>query len=91
VHCYASKFWERIGPAKQFRLNRDGRFSFGQQSKSSSPGQSRLHRKQNGEAHANTYAATSVRSKDAIGDDPAEIEPEGEELALAMLRQSGSK
>jgi hypothetical protein len=66
-------------------------FSSGSQSKSSSPTQSRTRRKENGELHANTYVATSVRSKYAIGDGFAEIEPAEEVPAIAMPRQPGTE
>src|ERR1700759_4848772 len=44
-------------------------FSFGVQSKSSIPRRSQPRRKGNGEPHANTYVATSVRSIHATGDE----------------------
>jgi hypothetical protein len=65
-------------------------FSSGSQNKSSSPTPSRPRRKESGEFRANTYIATSVRSKYAIGDGVAEIEPAEEVPALAMPRQPGS-
>lgn len=65
-------------------------FSFGLQSRSSNPPQSRPRPKENGESHANTYVATSVRSKRAIDDEPEETERVESELARATIRQLGS-
>jgi hypothetical protein len=63
-------------------------FSFGVQSKSSIPTRSQPRRKGNGEPHANTYVATSVRSTHATGDESEEIQPAEAELVLAMLHQA---
>ena len=63
-------------------------FSFGVQSKSSIPRRSRPRRKGNGESHANTYVATSVRSMHATDDESEETQPAEAELVLAMLHQA---
>ena len=63
-------------------------FSFAMQSKSSIPTWSQPRRKGNGEPHANTYVATSVRSIHATGDESEESEPAEAELVLAMLHQA---
>jgi hypothetical protein len=69
------------------RLKEIMSFSSGSQNKSSSQAQSRPRWKGNGEFRASTHVAISVRSKDAKGDDFAEIEPAEQGSTPAMLRR----
>jgi len=62
-------------------------FSFGLQSRSSIPASCRPRRKGNEEPRANTYVATSMRSKHATDDEPEETELVEVELAHATIRR----
>src|SRR5215472_343339 len=89
-HLFFARFWKTapaVGRTGPFRVMS---FSFGLQSKSSIPPQRRPRRKGNGEPHANTYAPTSIHSKDAINDEPEETERVETGQDRSTIRQTDS-